>query len=86
MPCADSADAAGATPVGLAKAMQAGDARPYCDHKRRDAMATAAASFLHPRLSTIDAKLAPAAVEPSPEKSSILVEFIVPNGARTRED
>jgi hypothetical protein len=42
------------------------------DHKRRDAMAMAAAPYLHARLSTIDATLSPAAAEPSPERTSAL--------------
>jgi hypothetical protein len=59
---------------------------PAADQKRRDAMAMAAAPYLHPKLSAIEAKLSPAAVEPSPERTSVVVEFVVPNGARTRED
>jgi hypothetical protein len=59
---------------------------PATDDKRRDAMAMAAAPYLHARLSTIDATFSPAVAEPSPEKSSIVVEFVVPSGARTRED
>lgn len=59
---------------------------PAADHKRRDAMAKAAAPYLHARLSTIDATLSPAVAEQSPRTSSVVVEFIVPNGARTRED
>jgi hypothetical protein len=58
---------------------------PAADHKRRDAMAMAAAPYLHARLSTIDATLSPAAAEPSPEKTSVTVEFVVPNGPRTRK-
>ena len=51
------------------------------DHKRRDAMAMAAAPYLHARLSTIDAKLRPAVTEPSPETTSVRVEFVVPGVA-----
>jgi hypothetical protein len=40
---------------------------PAADHKRRDAMAMAAAPYLHPRLTAIDAKLSPAAVAVAPE-------------------
>jgi hypothetical protein len=58
---------------------------PHADHKRRDAMAMAAAPYLHPRLSTIDATLSPAVAEPSPEKTSVVVEFVVPSAARTRD-
>jgi hypothetical protein len=53
---------------------------PAADHKRRDGMAMAAAAYLHPRLSTIDAKLEPPAAE-LPERSIVQVEFVVP-GAR----
>jgi hypothetical protein len=52
---------------------------PAADHKRRDAMAMAAAPYLHARLSTIDAKLEPAAAGPLPQ--IVQVEFVVP-GAR----
>jgi hypothetical protein len=41
---------------------------PAVDHKRRDAMAMAAAPYLHPRLTAIDAKLSPAVAQPSPQK------------------
>ena len=41
---------------------------PAADHKRRDAMAMAAAPYLHPRLSTIDATLSPVVGEPLPER------------------
>jgi hypothetical protein len=37
---------------------------PAADDKRRDAMAMAAAPYLHAKLSAIDAKLSPAATEP----------------------
>jgi|HubBroStandDraft_6_1064221.scaffolds.fasta_scaffold1961456_1 hypothetical protein len=56
------------------------------DHKRRDAMAMAAAPYLHVKLSALDPKLSQAAAEPSPERSLVTVEFVVPNGARTRDD
>jgi hypothetical protein len=59
---------------------------PEADQKRRDAMAMAAAPYLHPKLSAIEAKLSPAAVEPSPERTSVVVEFVVPSGAHTRDD
>jgi hypothetical protein len=55
---------------------------PSADHRRRDAMAMAAAPYLHARLSTIDATLSPAAAEPSPNRTSVMVEFVVPNGTR----
>jgi hypothetical protein len=53
------------------------------DHRRRDAMAMAAAPYLHARLSAIDAKLSPAGAEPSPEKTSVVVEFVVPGARHT---
>jgi len=54
------------------------------DSKRRDAMATAAAPYLHPRLTAIDAKLSPAASQPSPQK--LLLEFILSTRDHARED
>jgi hypothetical protein len=52
------------------------------DQKRRDAMAIAAAPYLHSRLTAIDAKLA----EPSPERPPIRVEFVVPSSRQPRDD
>jgi hypothetical protein len=57
---------------------------PNADHKRRDAMAMAAAPYLHARLTPIDPKLSPAAAEAPPEKTSISVEFVMPS--HTRDD
>jgi hypothetical protein len=51
---------------------------PTADHKRRDAMAMAAAPYLHPRLTAIDAKLSPANAEQSSERTSLTLEFILP--------
>lgn len=47
------------------------------DHKRRDAMAMAAAPYLRPKLTAIDAKLSPSALAPTPKK--LIVEFVVPS-------
>jgi hypothetical protein len=57
---------------------------PAADHKRRDAMAMAAAPYLHPRLTAIDPKLSPAAADAPPEKTSIRIEFVMPS--HTRDD
>jgi len=54
------------------------------DHKRRDAVAMAAAPYLHPRLTAIDAKLSPDAAERSPRK--LLLEFVLPTRDHARED
>jgi hypothetical protein len=55
------------------------------DHKRRDAMAMAAAPYLHSKLSAIDAKLSPAA-EPSPNKpTSVVVSFVVRGADHSRD-
>jgi hypothetical protein len=59
---------------------------PGADDKRRDAMAMAAAPYLHPKLSAIDAKLSPVVAELFPERRSITVEFVVPTGAHARGD
>jgi hypothetical protein len=58
---------------------------PEADPKRRDAMAMAAAPYLHARLSTIDAKLSPVVAEPLPETTSVVVEFVVPRAHHTRD-
>jgi hypothetical protein len=57
---------------------------PTADNKRRDAMAMAAAPYLHPRLTAIDAKLNPDAAERSPQK--LLLEFVLPTRDHARED
>jgi hypothetical protein len=54
------------------------------DSKRRDAMAMAAAPYLHPRLTAIDAKMSPAAAEPLPRK--LLLEFVFPTRDRASGD
>jgi hypothetical protein len=60
---------------------------PAADHKRRDAMAMAAAPYLHPKLTAMDAKLSPAAGAAIPEEpSSIRIEFVVPNRHYALED
>jgi hypothetical protein len=56
---------------------------PSADQRRRDAMAVAAAPYLHPKLGAIDAKLTPAASETSAERPTILVEFVVPGAAHS---
>jgi hypothetical protein len=48
------------------------------------AMAMAAAPYLHPRLTAIDAKLSPAVAQPSPQK--LLLEFVLPTRDHARED
>jgi hypothetical protein len=57
---------------------------PAADHKRRDAMAMAAAPYLHPRLTAIDAKLSPAASQPLPKK--LILEFVLPSRNYAQED
>jgi hypothetical protein len=58
---------------------------PAADQKRRDAMAMAAAPYLHPKVNAIDAK-SPAVEEASPERTSIQVRFIVPGRDHTRDE
>jgi hypothetical protein len=48
------------------------------NEKRRDAMAMAASPYLHSKLSTVDAKLSPAAAEPGPERPAVTVTFVMP--------
>jgi hypothetical protein len=59
---------------------------PAADNKRRDAMAMAAAPYLHPRLTAIDAKLSPANAEQPSERPSLTVEFVLPTRDHARED
>jgi hypothetical protein len=54
------------------------DREGSADNKRRDAMAMAAAPYLHSRPSAIDVKLSPAAAEPGPEGPPITVTFVMP--------
>jgi hypothetical protein len=56
---------------------------PAADHKRRDAMAMAAAPYLHSKLTAIDAKLSAPALEPCPEK--LIIEFVMPSQTRGPE-
>jgi hypothetical protein len=49
------------------------------DGKRRDAMAIAAAPYLHPKLSAIDAKLSSGSGNPSAEIDAIRIEFVLPS-------
>jgi hypothetical protein len=51
---------------------------PAADDKRRDAMAMAAAPYLHSKLTATDAKLSPAAAEPGPERPAVTVTFVMP--------
>jgi hypothetical protein len=56
------------------------------DSKRRDAMAMAAAPYLHPKLTAIDANLSPAAADIPTKKTSVEVRFVVPSGHHARDD
>jgi hypothetical protein len=47
---------------------------PNADHKRRDAMATAAAPFLHAKLAAIEHSIP----QDNPNPTSIVVEFVHP--------
>jgi hypothetical protein len=58
---------------------------PDADHKRRDAMAVAAAPYLHPKLSSIDAKVSSAAANGAPETTSIEVHFVEPPADHVRD-
>ena len=54
------------------------------DQKRRDAMAMAAAPYLHPKLSSVDAKLSSASEKP--EVDHIQVTFVHPQSQGIDED
>jgi hypothetical protein len=53
---------------------------------RRLEAAKAAAPFLHPKLSAIDAKLSSIAGNPSPETDTFRVEFVLPSKDHARDD
>jgi hypothetical protein len=59
---------------------------PAVDQKRRDAMALGAAPYLHPKLSSVGATFSSAGAEPSPEKTLVTVEFVVPGARHARDD
>jgi hypothetical protein len=58
---------------------------PAAEHKRRDAMAMAAAPYLHPELSAINAKVSSNGANTTPQTTSIEVLFVEPPGS-WRED
>jgi hypothetical protein len=67
--------------------LQSRNAHPAADHKRRDAMAMAAAPYLHSRPTAIDAKLSPeAAMAPPQSTPSMTIEFVMPSGDHARDD
>jgi hypothetical protein len=51
---------------------------PAADEKRRDAMAMAAAPYLHSKLTATDAKLSSAAAEAGPKRPAVTVSFVMP--------
>ena len=53
---------------------------------KADAVHEAAAPYLHPRLTAIDAKLSPANAEQPSERPSLTVEFVLPTRDHARED
>jgi hypothetical protein len=57
---------------------------PAADLKRRDAMAMAAAPYLHPKLSAVEAKMSPAASTPPPEK--LTIEFVYPSAEHAQDN
>ena len=54
------------------------------DSKRRDAMAMAAAPYLHPKLTAIDARLSPAVSQPLPKK--LILEFVLPTRDHAKDE
>jgi hypothetical protein len=52
---------------------------PHSPMARRLEAAKAAAPFLHPKLSAIDAKLSSVAGDPSAETDTIRIEFVLPS-------
>jgi hypothetical protein len=68
------AAATGALPLAYMLAVMRDET---ADDKRRDAMAMAAAPYLHSKLTATDAKLSPA--EPGPERPAVTVRFVMPD-------
>ena len=58
---------------------------PNADEKRRDGMAMAAAPYLHPKLSSVDAKLSSASEKPG-DVDRIQVTFVHPQPKGIDED
>jgi hypothetical protein len=56
---------------------------PHSSMARRLEAAKAAAPFLHPKLSAIDAKLSQ---EPPAENGTIQIEFVLPSKSHARDD
>jgi hypothetical protein len=59
---------------------------PHSPMARRLEAAKAAAPFLHPKLTAIDAKLSSVAGDPSAEVDSIRIEFVLPSKSDTGDD
>jgi hypothetical protein len=78
----EAAEAGGELPLDYMLAVMRD---PNADHKRRDAMAMAAAPYLHAKLSSIDAKLSSALEKPE-DVSSIQVTFVHPRPQGIDED
>ena len=55
---------------------------PAADNKRRDAMAMAAAPYLHSRLSPTE----PPTAVPTPGNSKLVLEFVLPTKSRSDDD
>jgi hypothetical protein len=58
---------------------------PHSPMARRLEAAKAAAPFLHPKLTAIDAKLGSVAGNPSPEIDGIRIEFVVPSKSHSED-
>jgi len=58
---------------------------PAADDKRRDAMAMAAAPYLHAKLTANDAKLSSAAAEAGPERPRSRSRLSCPSATRTTD-
>jgi hypothetical protein len=72
----EAAEAGGEMPLDFLLRLMRDSHSPMA---RRLEAAKAAAPFLHPKLSAIDAKLSSVAGDPSPESDTIRIEFVVPS-------
>jgi hypothetical protein len=77
-----SAAATGVLPLAYMLAVMRDET---ANEKRRDAMAMAAAPYLHSKLTAIDAKLSPTAIEPGPESPQSLLRLSCPSATRTTD-
>jgi hypothetical protein len=78
-----AAEATGVTPLTYMLGVMRD---PTADNRRRDAMAMAAAPYLHPKMSTVEATSTSSCREREPEPVTIQVNFVRPPPRHADED